>query len=190
MASLLRAYNAALIRRPMVAQCGTSALLFGSGDLIAQQGIEKKGFKNHDWARTARITFYGGFLFGPVITKWFQFLSRLQFPSPAKKAIYSTTLDQAFLSPGMVAFFFTSMTLLEGKKFVDVKERLSKTYVPTLMRNWAVFVPTQLINFALVPPHLRFVVVSVVSLFWNTYLSAVNAAQQAEPIPISEAKLD
>ena len=32
----------------MVAQCGTSALLFGSGDLIAQQGIEKKGFKNHD----------------------------------------------------------------------------------------------------------------------------------------------
>lgn len=26
----------------------------------------------------------------------------------------------------MVAFFFTSMTVLEGKKFEDVKERLSK----------------------------------------------------------------
>ena len=77
------------------------------------------------------------------------------------------------------------------------------------MRNWGVFVPTQLINFALVPPHLRFLVVSVVSLFWSeyplcyrslqliflfldTYLSAVNAAQQAEPmvIPIGEVKLD
>ena len=84
------------------------------------------------WARTARITFYGGFLFGPVITKWFQFLSRLQFSSPTKKAIYSTTLDQAFVSPGVVAFFFTSMTLLEGKKFVDVKERLSKVSVSGL----------------------------------------------------------
>jgi protein Mpv17 len=31
----------------------------------------------------------------------------------------------------------------------------------------AVFVPTQIINFWLVPPHLRFVVVSVVSLFWS-----------------------
>jgi hypothetical protein len=30
-----------------------------------------------------------------------------------------------------------------------------------------VFVPTQLVNFALVPPHLRFVFVGVVSLFWS-----------------------
>jgi hypothetical protein len=40
--------SAALIRRPMVAQCGTAAVLFGTGDLIAQQGIEKKGLKRHD----------------------------------------------------------------------------------------------------------------------------------------------
>jgi hypothetical protein len=40
--------SAALLRRPMVAQCGTAAVLFGSGDLIAQQMIEKKGLKGHD----------------------------------------------------------------------------------------------------------------------------------------------
>jgi protein Mpv17 len=32
----------------MVAQCGTAAVLFGSGDVIAQQMIEKKGLKGHD----------------------------------------------------------------------------------------------------------------------------------------------
>ena len=32
----------------MVAQCGTAAVLFGTGDSIAQQAIEKKGF----WAMT------------------------------------------------------------------------------------------------------------------------------------------
>jgi hypothetical protein len=32
----------------MIAQCGTSAVLFGTGDMIAQQAIEKKGLKNHD----------------------------------------------------------------------------------------------------------------------------------------------
>ena len=80
--------SAALLRRPMIAQCGTAAVLFGSGDLIAQQAIEKKGLKGHDvrallspflailwrssmegmlimtleskWTRTARLSFYGG----------------------------------------------------------------------------------------------------------------------------------
>lgn len=79
------------------------------------------------------------------------------------------------------------MTLMEGKGFGEVKERLDKVgdlytshavnmsliatlqaYQPTLLRNWGVFIPTQIINFALVPHHLRFVVVSVVSLFWST----------------------
>jgi hypothetical protein len=32
----------------MIAQCVTSAVLFGTGDVIAQQAIEKKGLKNHD----------------------------------------------------------------------------------------------------------------------------------------------
>jgi len=33
-----------------------------------------------------------------------------------------------------------------------------------------VYIPTQVINFAVVPPHLRFVFVGVVSLFWSTFL--------------------
>jgi len=70
--------------------------------------------------------------------------------------------------------------------------------VPTVLRNWGVFIPTQIINFAFVPPHLRFLVVSVVSLFWSTspsifcnttrfnfslfpdtYLSVANAQQKS-----------
>ncbi|KZP28747.1 hypothetical protein FIBSPDRAFT_1039477 [Athelia psychrophila] len=169
MASLLRAYNSVLQRRPYAASMATSAVLFGGGDVIAQQAIEKKGLKAHDWARTARLTFYGGVFFGPAMTKWYQLLNRIQFPNPTKATIYRVALDQGVLTPGVVAFFFSSMTLMEGKGFGDVKERLDKAYQPTLLRNWCVFVPTQIINFALVPHHLRFVVVSVVSLFWSAY---------------------
>jgi len=177
MASLLRLFNASLIRRPYTAQCATAAVLFGTGDIIAQQAIEKRG-KNHDFARTARLTFYGGALFGPAITKWFQVLNRIQFSSPTKGVVYRVWLDQFLLTPGAVAFFFGSMSIMEGKGISGAQERISSAYVPTLLRNWGVFIPTQIINFAIVPPHLRFVVVSVVSLFWNTYLSATNARQQ------------
>ncbi|KAJ7449033.1 hypothetical protein B0H11DRAFT_2079267 [Mycena galericulata] len=174
MASLFRAYNAMLIRRPMLAQCGTAAVLFGAGDIIAQQAVERKG-KEHDFARTARLTFYGGAMFGPAMTKWYQLLNRIQFKNPTRGIIYRVWLDQCVLTPGAVIVFFGSMALLEGKP-QEAIPRIGAGYIPTLLRNWAVFVPTQIINFWLVPPHLRFVVVSVVSLFWNTYLSIANSA--------------
>ena len=87
----------------------------------------------------------------------------------------------------MIALFFGANTLLEGKSVDDAKERISEAYVPTLIRNWCaspvrlavhsadppraprgVFIPTQVVNFRFVPPHLRFVTVSVVALFWST----------------------
>jgi len=148
--------------------------------------LRKKGPKGHDWARTARLTFYGGALFGPIFTKWYQLLNRIQFPSITKATVYRVALDQGIATPIHVAFFFTSMTLLEGNGFSDAKKRLSLTYQPTLVRNWTVFLPTQIANFAIVPHHLRFLVVSVVSLFWNTYLSAVNARQEIAPVTEKE----
>ncbi|KAG5719401.1 Protein SYM1 [Termitomyces sp. T112] len=175
MASFFRAYNTILIRRPLLASCGTAAILFGGGDVIAQQAIERKG-KNHDFARTARLTFYGGVIFSLCMTKWYQFLNSIKFASPTKAIVARVCLDQVVLTPVAVPFFFGSMSILEGKPHEAV-ERIQANYFPTLIRNWGVFLPTQIINFAIVPHHLRFVFVSVVSLFWNTYLSAVNARQ-------------
>ncbi|KAI9058598.1 hypothetical protein FKP32DRAFT_1635344, partial [Trametes sanguinea] len=165
MAGLLQAFNASLIRRPMVTQCVTSAVLFGSGDIVAQQVFEKKGLANHDFMRTARLAFYGGAIFGPILTKWLQFLERLKFSSPTKGVVYRVYLDQGVFTPMVVGMFFGSLTLLEGKGPFAAKERIKEAYVPTLIRNWGVFIPTQIVNFAVVPPHLRFVTVGVVSLF-------------------------
>ncbi|KAI0698639.1 hypothetical protein C8Q76DRAFT_756953 [Earliella scabrosa] len=179
MSRLLHAFNTSLIRRPLLTQCATSFVLFGTGDVLAQQAFEKKG-ANHDFMRTARLSFYGGAMFGPLLTKWLQLLNRLQFSSPTKAVAYKVYLDQFVFTPGVIAFFFGSLTLLEGKSVGDAKERIQEAYVPTLIRNWGVFIPTQIFNFAVVPQHLRFVTVSVVALFWNAYLSSVNARKQLE----------
>lgn len=161
----------------MLAQCATGGVLFGFGDVIAQQLVEGRG-KDHDFTRTVRLGFYGGFMFAPVVTKWYQLLNGLRFSTPNKALIYRVYLDQAFFSPAAVAFFFGSMSMLEGKGVDEATNRISHAFVPTLIRNWAVYVPVQVINFSIVPSHLRFVFVSVVSLFWNTYLSSVNAREQ------------
>ncbi|KAH8827973.1 hypothetical protein DL96DRAFT_1130006 [Flagelloscypha sp. PMI_526] len=185
MASLLKAYNSALLRRPMATQCLTAAALFGTGDLIAQQVIEKRG-KEHDFFRTLRLATYGGIFFAPAMTKWYQFLNRLQFKTETRAIIYRVYADQFLLTPVAVAYFYGTMSVLEGKPGEAV-DRIKTGYVPTIIRNWGVFIPTQIVNFALVPPHFRFFVVSVVSLFWNTYLSYANA-QNAKLVDGGEAK--
>lgn len=35
-------------------------MLFGAGDVIAQQAVDKKGIEKHDLARTGRMALYGG----------------------------------------------------------------------------------------------------------------------------------
>lgn len=37
----------------------------------------------------------------------------------------------------------------------------------------AVYLPTQILNFSIVPPHLRLVTICGVSLFWSAFLSCL-----------------
>ncbi|KAG8215540.1 hypothetical protein J3R82DRAFT_9199 [Butyriboletus roseoflavus] len=58
-------YSAALIQRPMIAQSATAAFLFGTGDIIAQQAIERQG-KNHDFMRTIPTDLLRRWLLAPL----------------------------------------------------------------------------------------------------------------------------
>lgn len=53
-------YQARLAARPLFTQAVTTSILFGLGDTIAQQAVEKKGASHHDLARTGRMCLYGG----------------------------------------------------------------------------------------------------------------------------------
>lgn len=53
-------YQAKLLKRPLLTQVVTTAILFGTGDVIAQQAVDKKGLEKHDLARTGRMVLYGG----------------------------------------------------------------------------------------------------------------------------------
>ncbi|GAA5876604.1 hypothetical protein JCM8547_002420 [Rhodosporidiobolus lusitaniae] len=174
MSGLLRAYNSALIRRPYATGAATAAVLFGTGDVLAQQAIEKKG-SNHDYFRTLRLSAYGGLIFAPIVTRFYGGLERIKLGSSVATTAARVAGDQLVLTPFMVGLFFSAQTFLEGKGTDEAKKRLESSWWPTLQRNWGVWFPIQVLNFSIVPPHLRLVVVNVVSLFWNAYLSYANS---------------
>ena len=107
-------------------------------------------------------------MFGPAMTYWYQFLGRIKSKSPLRGVFTKVWLDQAVLTPVAVAAFFTSMAVLEGKP-QEIVPRIEDKYRRTVLMNWGVFIPAQLVNFWVVPPHLRFGFVGVVSLFWSAY---------------------
>ncbi|KAJ3981368.1 hypothetical protein F5890DRAFT_1536065 [Lentinula detonsa] len=166
----------------MATQSTTSAIIFGTGDIIAQQVVDRKGFNNHDrcvqFTRTARFVFYGACLFGPVLTKWHQFINRRHFTSPLRAVVYKVTLDQLVAAPFItVPMFFGSMSILEGRPDEAIS-RIRNSYVSTLTRGWCLFIPAQIVNFAFVPVPMRILFFSTVALCWNTYLSFFNAKQK------------
>ncbi|KAI9618892.1 hypothetical protein H4Q26_012146 [Puccinia striiformis f. sp. tritici PST-130] len=159
MASFIRAYNSSLLHRPLRTQIVTSLILFGGGDVIAQQAIERKG-KQHEWARTARLAGYGGFVFAPLGTP----------------TLLKLSIDQIIAAPTMLAFFFYTMNFLEGNDLKQGEERLREKWgLPYTKIGSVIFIPLQAINFGVVPSHLRLLVINGASLFWNSYLSYANA---------------
>ena len=60
MTCCLARYQARLAARPLLTQSITTAVLFATGDITAQQLIDKKGIEGHDLARTGRMALYGG----------------------------------------------------------------------------------------------------------------------------------
>ena len=68
--------------------------------------------------------------------------------------------------------FLSTMSILEGS---DPREKLKNSYFSALKMNWALWPGVQAINFKFVPLEGRVLVVNVVSLGWNCYLSYVNS---------------
>ncbi|KAH8906245.1 hypothetical protein BR93DRAFT_739103 [Coniochaeta sp. PMI_546] len=167
-------YQARLAARPLLTQSITTSILFAVGDITAQQLVEKKGFENHDLARTGRMALYGGTVFGPAATTWFRFLQRnVNLRSTNSTILARVALDQGVFAPTFIGIFLSSMAVLEG---TSPQEKLEKSYKPALLTNYMIWPFVQLVNFKFVPLHHRVLFVNVISIGWNCYLSYLNSA--------------
>jgi len=70
-------YQMKLATRPLLTQSVTTAVLFATGDSLAQQLVEKRGLKKHDLARTGRMALYGGGMYLPSPPSWFPITNKI-----------------------------------------------------------------------------------------------------------------
>ena len=159
---------------------------------MAQQAVERVGVENHSLARTGRMALYGGgnigsllsclmaladtiliAVFGPAATLWYRFLqTKIKFQSTNATIAARVLTDQTVFASTNLFVFLSSMAYMEGS---DPSAKLGSTYVEALKKNWMVWPAVQAVNFKFVPLEHRVLLVNVVSLGWNCYLSYINS---------------
>ncbi|KAI9297298.1 hypothetical protein K502DRAFT_274429, partial [Neoconidiobolus thromboides FSU 785] len=182
---------------PVITLTITNMGLAAIADITAQSvaNLDKEfnivSHQPFDSYRFMRFVLYQG-AFAPICYKWYSILDKSipvkmasELPSNTKKFssfqnIYQPVLkrvfaDQLFFAPLAVGCFFLVMPLLEGGNWLQIKTKFNELYYPTLLDNWKVWPLFQLVNFCYVPLFFRLPFASIMGIFWNTYLSMVNA---------------
>lgn len=168
-------YKARLAARPLLTQSVTTAVLFGVGDITAQQLVERRGLGGHDALRTGRMAFYGGAVFGPAAATWYGLLQRhVVLSTPRKTMLARVAADQGLFAPVFIGVFLGSMAVLEGG---SPKEKLEKNYTNALTANYMLWPAAQMVNFSVIPLEHRVLFVNLVSIGWNSYLSYLNSSK-------------
>jgi len=88
---------------------------------------------------------------------------------------YSTTAHHLLETDYSDDVYTTSLlsTTLWNKCMKDVRSKLDNDLLTTYRNTVIAWTPINAINFMFVPPHLRMVYVSTLSMFWNAYMSLV-----------------
>jgi hypothetical protein len=82
-------------------------------------------------------------------------------------------LDQLVFAPCFIPVFFSFALVLEGKP-EEIPDKLRNDLVTTVLANYAVWVPSQYINFRHIAPRLQVGFSNLVGFFWNIYFSYQN----------------
>jgi protein Mpv17 len=118
------------------------------------------------------MVLYGGCVFGPAATQWYKILQKIQLKSHNAKIVARVATDQAVFSTTNMFLFLSSMSIMEGG---DPEKKLKKHYWEGLKANYMVWPFVQFVNFKFVPLEHRVLVVNIVSLGWNCFLSYLNS---------------
>eukprot|EP00611_Tribonema_gayanum_P005813 TRINITY_DN15038_c0_g1_i1.p1 TRINITY_DN15038_c0_g1~~TRINITY_DN15038_c0_g1_i1.p1 ORF type:complete len:293 (-),score=71.04 TRINITY_DN15038_c0_g1_i1:765-1643(-) len=159
----------------VIASTPTYSTFEGDNEAIAEAARHQEGgrwWHAVDLKRTLTFTALNGIMFVPSAHYWYQILaSAVDGMDHTASAFLKTALDQFVFTPVFMAMFFCAMMIVEGQS-ANIGKKLSHDYLPTLVRNWGVWIPAQLINFRLIPLPYEVVWVNAVGLFWNAVMSA------------------
>ncbi|CAK9293504.1 unnamed protein product [Gordionus sp. m RMFG-2023] len=149
--------------------------MYGVGDTLAQS-IERyqmeTPYKGYSYERTLILAGFGAFNAGPLMKIWYKFLDKsfgteTNFKSGFKKM----AMDQILFAPIFLLDFLVMTEIIKHRSFTTVNEKIEKDYYDIMVTNYKIWPIVQLVNMSLVPLNYRILVINIVAVMFNTYLS-------------------
>ena len=115
----------------------------------------------------------GSCFIGPGLRVWYGFLERYVTGTAKTLALKKMLCDQLIWAPTFLAAFFCLSDALSRKSVEEMRLNLKQNYPEAIKTNYYIWPAVQMANFYFVPLTHRVIVVNVVALFWNTYLTYI-----------------
>jgi protein Mpv17 len=190
-------YESHLQANPLPTKMASGAILWGLGDVVAQMipvlafGEDSKTDKTgeeatkvvkapsspfkYDYARTARVVFYGFAIHAPCSHLHYNFLEWMSVKlgyTGISMTVFKTFMEQfVYWSWLSNALYHGSMGALQGQNMDQVYHRIADNLWETQKAQWVFWIPVQLLNFRFVPVRHQLNVVLITSIAWSALLS-------------------
>lgn len=108
---------------------------------------------------------------GPTLTIWYRMLAKYVGHGGKNTVLKKVALDQLLFAPICLGVFLSSISFVQGNSIEETKRHVKHNYYDILTTNYKIWPMVQMGNFYLVPLQYQVLVVQIVALFWNAYLS-------------------
>lgn len=175
---LWQRYNHQLMVNPIPTKCITAGVIAFVADIVCQTYFssdeklkEKPPMERIDWRRNFNFTLLNAVGIPPLTHYWYGYLSTRIVGDTIAAALKRVFFDQALFAPLLVGALFSSNMVLKGEAD-GIHDKLRNDLPGTMLSNYMVWIPAQILNFRYVPPQLRVLWANFVGFFWNIYLSS------------------
>ena len=174
------AYSRLLERRPIPTKALTSGVICFLADLVCQLAIDRTPPSQFDRARSGRLFLLGAALTGPAYHLWYQLLAGWFPGSAARRTLLVLFLDQGIFAPLFNPFWMACLMAME-RRTAEIVPTLRCTFRQMMLVNWAVWLPSQIASFTLIPLKWQVLFMNGCSVIWSGYCSWANAKQKKRP---------
>ncbi|VDM33272.1 unnamed protein product [Hydatigera taeniaeformis] len=132
---LYHGYSNLLVKYPVRTQAISTAIIMGSGDIIAQKLVEKRKWEP---SRTIKFGAIGLFTIGPLLNFWYAFLDRIYKGQSVVRTVKMVATDQIVMAPILCSSIIGLAAFTRNWSVEEAKQKLSTSFCSALKKNYMV----------------------------------------------------